>query len=129
MYLSQAIEHMKTKGKYHEELLPHISPLGWETKTFLENIRLILRIKHHLSHYGHYGHDKTLNFLLSVGNSGFYFPKSVLGYNMLEKEISTFAVLIVQALLEEVVDEMDVYETLFSECNVTGTIVSFCCGI
>jgi len=47
----------------------------------------------------------------------------------LEKEISTFAVLIVQALLAEVDDEEDVYETLFSECNVTGTIVSFCCGI
>src|SRR5437764_820669 len=47
----------------------------------------------------------------------------------LEKEISTLAVLIVQTLLAEVVDEVDVYETLFSECNVTGTIVSFCCGI
>jgi len=47
----------------------------------------------------------------------------------LDKEISTLAVLIVQTLVAEVVDEVDVYETLFSECNVTGTIVSFCCGI
>ncbi|XQY91024.1 hypothetical protein ACNRWW_16060 [Metabacillus sp. HB246100] len=39
------------------------------------------------------------------------------------------AVLIVQALLEEVVEEVDEYETLLSECNVTGTIVSFCSGI
>jgi hypothetical protein len=45
------------------------------------------------------------------------------------KEISMFAVLIVQALLEEAVDDVDEYETLFSECNVTGTIVSFCSGI
>ncbi|MGZ4159465.1 MAG: hypothetical protein ACXVNF_01520 [Neobacillus sp.] len=40
-----------------------------------------------------------------------------------------FAVLIVHTLLAEVVDEVDVYETLFSDCNVTGTIVSFCCSI
>ena len=46
----------------------------------------------------------------------------------LEKEISTFAVLIVQTLLEAVVNDVGEYETLFSECNVTGTIVSFCCG-
>ncbi|WP_285846370.1 hypothetical protein [Niallia sp. MER TA 168] len=39
------------------------------------------------------------------------------------------AVLIVQALLEEAADDVDEYETLFSECNVTGTIVSFCSGI
>ena len=42
---------------------------------------------------------------------------------------STFAVLNVQALLAEAVDEVEVYETLFSECNVTGIIVIFCCGI
>nr|WP_255668416.1 Tn3 family transposase [Brevibacillus daliensis] len=30
VYLSQAIEHFKDMGKYQEELLPHISPLGWE---------------------------------------------------------------------------------------------------
>lgn len=30
VYLSQAIEHLKATGKYQEELLPHISPLGWE---------------------------------------------------------------------------------------------------
>jgi hypothetical protein len=47
----------------------------------------------------------------------------------LEKEISTLAVLIVQSLLVGVVDEMNVYETLLSECSITGTIVSFCCGI
>lgn len=45
------------------------------------------------------------------------------------KEISTFAVLIVQALLPLAVDDVEEYETLFSEYNVTGTIVSFCCGI
>ncbi|OIJ09409.1 DDE transposase [Anaerobacillus arseniciselenatis] len=35
VYLSQAIEHLKTTGKYKEELLPHISPLGWEHINFL----------------------------------------------------------------------------------------------
>jgi len=45
----------------------------------------------------------------------------------LEKEISTLAVLIMQMLLAEVVDEVDVYETFFP--NVTGTILSICCGI
>lgn len=35
VYLSQAVEHLKTKGKYKEELLPHISPLGWEHVNFL----------------------------------------------------------------------------------------------
>ncbi|WP_335519427.1 hypothetical protein [Neobacillus drentensis] len=44
----------------------------------------------------------------------------------MKREISAFAVLIVQALLEEVVDEVAVNETLLSGCNVTGTIVSFC---
>jgi hypothetical protein len=33
----------------------------------------------------------------------------------LEKEISTLAVLIVQALLEDNVDEVDVYETFFRD--------------
>lgn len=46
-------------------------------------------------------------------------------FTPLEKEISTLPVLIVQTLLAEAVDEVDVYETLFSECNVTGTILSF----
>ncbi len=36
---------------------------------------------------------------------------------------------IVQALSEEVVDEVAVNETLFSECSVTATMVSFCCNI
>jgi hypothetical protein len=35
VYISQAIEHLKTTGKYKEELLPHISPLGWEHINFL----------------------------------------------------------------------------------------------
>lgn len=35
VYLSQAIEHFKATGKYQEELLPHISPLGWEHINFL----------------------------------------------------------------------------------------------
>lgn len=35
VYLSQAIEHFKTIGKYQEELLPHISPLAWEHINFL----------------------------------------------------------------------------------------------
>lgn len=35
VYLSQAIEHMKKIGKHREELLPHISPLGWEHINFL----------------------------------------------------------------------------------------------
>lgn len=35
VYLTQAIEHSKTTGKYREELLPHISPLGWEHINFL----------------------------------------------------------------------------------------------
>lgn len=35
VYLTQAIEHLKTTGKYKEELLPHISPLGWEHINFL----------------------------------------------------------------------------------------------
>lgn len=30
VYLSTAIEHFKTTGKYKEDLLPHKSPLGWE---------------------------------------------------------------------------------------------------
>lgn len=38
------------------------------------------------------------------------------------------AALIVQALLEVIGDDEVVCETLFSEYNVTGTIVSFCCG-
>lgn len=35
VYLSQAIEHFKTTGKYQEKLLPHISPLGWKHINFL----------------------------------------------------------------------------------------------
>ncbi|PEA06341.1 Tn3 family transposase, partial [Bacillus cereus] len=35
VYLPQAIEHMKKIGKHREELLPHISPLGWEHINFL----------------------------------------------------------------------------------------------
>nr|WP_326847766.1 Tn3 family transposase [Priestia endophytica] len=35
MYLLQAIEHLKTIGKCKEELLPHISPLGWKHVNFL----------------------------------------------------------------------------------------------
>ncbi len=35
VYLSQAIEHMEKIGKHHEELLPHIPPLGWEHINFL----------------------------------------------------------------------------------------------
>ena len=34
VYLTQAIEHSKTTGKYREEMLPHISPLGWEHINF-----------------------------------------------------------------------------------------------
>jgi len=45
---------------------------------------------------------------------------------LLKKEISTFAVLIVQALLEVVVEEEALNVPLFSECIVTGTIVSLC---
>ncbi len=33
--LSEAIQHFKTTGKYKEELLPPISPLGWEHINFL----------------------------------------------------------------------------------------------
>jgi hypothetical protein len=47
----------------------------------------------------------------------------------LKKDISAFAVFIVQMLFERGVGEIDVLRSLFSECSVTGTIVSFCCGI
>ncbi|MGF9964497.1 Tn3 family transposase [Bacillus rhizoplanae] len=35
VYLSQAIERVKKIGKYQEELLSHISPLGWKQITAL----------------------------------------------------------------------------------------------
>jgi len=35
VYLSKAIDHFKANGKYQEELLSHISPLGWEHINFL----------------------------------------------------------------------------------------------
>jgi TnpA family transposase len=44
VYLSQAIEHLKTTGKYKEELLPHISPLGWEHINFLGEYSFIPEI-------------------------------------------------------------------------------------
>ena len=44
VYLSQAIEHFKTTGKYQEELLPHISPLGWEHINFLGEYSFIPEI-------------------------------------------------------------------------------------
>jgi hypothetical protein len=47
----------------------------------------------------------------------------------LKKDISAFAVLILQMLFERVVGEMDVSRSLFSACSVTGTIGNFCCGI
>lgn len=42
VYLSQAIEHMKKIGKHQEELLPHISPLGWEHINFLGDYNFIV---------------------------------------------------------------------------------------
>ncbi|WP_332699531.1 hypothetical protein, partial [Halalkalibacter lacteus] len=47
----------------------------------------------------------------------------------LKKDISAFAVLIMQMLFERVVGEIDVSSSLFSACSVTGTIVNFCCDI
>jgi hypothetical protein len=47
----------------------------------------------------------------------------------LKKVISAFAVLIVQMLVEGSFEEVDDRDFLFSACNVTGTIVNFCCGI
>jgi TnpA family transposase len=44
VYLSQAIDHFKTKGKYQEELLSHISPLGWEHINFLGEYSFIPEI-------------------------------------------------------------------------------------
>lgn len=35
VYLQQATEHRKKQGKLQEELLNHISPLGWEHINFL----------------------------------------------------------------------------------------------
>ncbi len=46
-----------------------------------------------------------------------------------KKEISAVAVLIVQVGFEERMSGFVVEVFLFSVCNVTGTIVSFCCGI
>lgn len=47
----------------------------------------------------------------------------------LKKEISAFAVLIVQVGLEESTVGFVAELFSFSVCNVTGTMVSFCCGI
>jgi hypothetical protein len=47
----------------------------------------------------------------------------------LKKEISAVAVLIVQAGFEESTIGFVKEVFLFSVCNVTGTMVSFCCGI
>ncbi len=44
VYLSQAIEHFKNIGKYQEELLPHISPLGWKHINFLGEYSFIPEI-------------------------------------------------------------------------------------
>lgn len=35
IYLTEALEHQKNQGHFKEELLPHISPLGWEHINFL----------------------------------------------------------------------------------------------
>lgn len=35
IYLTEALEHQKSQGHFKEELLPHISPLGWEHINFL----------------------------------------------------------------------------------------------
>ena len=47
----------------------------------------------------------------------------------LKKDISAFAVFIVQMLVEGSFEEVDVKEFLLSGCSVTGTMVNFCCGI
>ena len=47
----------------------------------------------------------------------------------LKKDISAFAVLIMQMLVEGHFGEVVVKELLLSGCSVTGTIVNFCCGI
>ena len=47
----------------------------------------------------------------------------------LKKEISAFAVLIVQSWSKGILKIEDVKEFLLSGCSVTGTMVNFCCGI
>jgi len=47
----------------------------------------------------------------------------------LQKEISTFAVLIVHVLMRESSVEVDTEGFLSSGYNVTGIIVNFCCSI
>src|SRR5579875_2316385 len=47
----------------------------------------------------------------------------------LKKEISTLPVLIVQVGLEDITTEFLGEVFSFSVCNVTGTMVSFCCGM
>lgn len=35
VYLEEAIEELKKKGEFREDLMPHVSPLGWEHINFL----------------------------------------------------------------------------------------------
>lgn len=43
VYLQQATEHHKKQGKHQEELLNHISPLGWEHVNFLGEYKFNFR--------------------------------------------------------------------------------------
>lgn len=43
VYLQQATEHRKKQGKFQEELLNHISPLGWEHINFLGEYKFNFR--------------------------------------------------------------------------------------
>ena len=45
IYLSKAIEYQKTNGTFREDLLPHISPLGWEHINFLGEFNFDSKIK------------------------------------------------------------------------------------
>lgn len=43
VYLQQATKHRKKQGKLQEELLNHISPLGWEHINFLGECKFNFR--------------------------------------------------------------------------------------
>ncbi|MEX2104439.1 MAG: Tn3 family transposase, partial [Bacilli bacterium] len=43
VYLAQATEYIKVKGKLNEDMLAHISPLGWEHINFLGEYKFDLK--------------------------------------------------------------------------------------